>query len=166
MYSNLYSGYKPARSKGRVRHPSVDDVKILENLPLGSWRSDDPLTFDNGDNLNCTSKRATTGGTLVVGDKLAHYSVPYQAPIMARLLFVALLSLNAYISAAHQPAVPRLPFCISRGGSDAESVSSIPSGGASSYASQLEAVKASVLEAAAESVSSTIQLDLLLSLLQ
>jgi hypothetical protein len=93
---------------------------------------------------------------------------------MARLLSIALLSLSAVLASAAGPTAAtsssstgtgtgtgtsRMPFCISsRGGSDeaavmaSNSASAIPSGGASSYSNQLEAVKASVLEAAAESV--------------
>jgi len=99
---------------------------------------------------------------------------------MARLLFIALASLplsavvNASLGSTSTtstskltslaPALShthsqRLPFCISnvRGGSDdgastASTANTIPSGGASSYASQLEAVKSSVLETASESI--------------
>lgn len=87
---------------------------------------------------------------------------------MARLLSLALLSLNAVVVHATVPSPlhhRRMPFVVPRGGGGDESGSSssgaennkhtattIPAGGASSYASQLEEVKAAVLEAASDSV--------------
>jgi hypothetical protein len=79
---------------------------------------------------------------------------------MARLL--SLLLLNVAVNAASPASQPRLPFFVGvRGGGDAPSIggvavvansaSSIPAGG-SSYSSELESVKATVLKAASESV--------------
>jgi len=76
---------------------------------------------------------------------------------MARLLSLTCLSVAAVLAAA-APSTSRVPFAVSvRGGSDATPasfVASIPSGGASSgdYASQLESVKASVLQTASASI--------------
>jgi hypothetical protein len=105
---------------------------------------------------------------------------------MARLLSLALLSLSAVLasaSAGSPQSIHRMPFCISRGGSDeaaataataatatsveaTSSAGTIPSGGASSsYANQLETVKASVLETASESVREVLSVRLRLLVL-
>jgi hypothetical protein len=66
------------------------------------------------------------------------------------------LSILAMIASGVTAASKRSgPWCIPRGGDEgrASFVTSIPSGGAGTYASQLEAVKSQVLTTASESVS-------------
>jgi hypothetical protein len=66
-----------------------------------------------------------------------------------------LASIVSGVTAASQRSAP---WCIPRGGDEgsASFVTSIPSGGAVTYASQLEAVKSQVLATASESVSSSL----------